>query len=60
MIPSRAGITVRSHLRALGSDFRLALTQSVLLVTFLAHQAWLMGDAIGRTLIRLCHASSSA
>ena len=53
VIPSRAGITVRSHVRALGSDFRLALTQSVLLVTFLAHQAWLMGDAIGRTLTRL-------
>jgi cyclic beta-1,2-glucan synthetase len=53
MIPSRAGITARSHLRALGSDFRIALTQSVLLITFLAHQAWLMGDAIGRTLVRL-------
>jgi cyclic beta-1,2-glucan synthetase len=53
MIPSRAGITLRSHVRALGSDFRLALTQSVLLITFLAHQAWLMGDAIGRTLVRL-------
>ncbi|HET6619046.1 MAG TPA: glucoamylase family protein [Dongiaceae bacterium] len=53
LVPSRAGITVRSHLRALGGDFRLALTQSVLLITFLAHQAWLMGDAIGRTLVRL-------
>ena len=53
LMPSRAGITVRSHLRALGSDLRLAATQSVLLVTFLAHQAWLMGDAIGRTLVRL-------
>ena len=53
LVPSRAGITMRSHLRALSSDFRLALTQSVLLVTFLAHQAWLMGDAIGRTLVRL-------
>ncbi|WP_407643994.1 GH36-type glycosyl hydrolase domain-containing protein [Dongia deserti] len=53
IMPSRAGITMRSHARALGSDFRLALTQSVLLITFLAHQAWLMGDAIGRTLVRL-------
>ncbi|HET6158600.1 MAG TPA: glucoamylase family protein [Dongiaceae bacterium] len=53
IIPSRAGITMRSHVRALGSDFRLALTQSVLLLTFLAHQAWLMCDAIGRTLVRL-------
>jgi cyclic beta-1,2-glucan synthetase len=53
VIPSRAGITARSHLRALGSDLRLALMQSVLLITFLAHQAWLMSDAIGRTLVRL-------
>ncbi len=51
--PHRRGITVRSHLRALGSDLRLALTLSVLTVILLAHQAWLMGDAVGRTLIRL-------
>jgi len=53
IVPRRAGITPRSHLGALGADFRLALTQSALLITFLAHQAWLMGDAIGRTLLRL-------
>ena len=53
IVPRRVGITLRSHLGALGTDFRLALTQSVLLITFLAHQAWLMGDAIGRTLVRL-------
>ena len=53
IVPRRAGITPRSHLGALGTDFRLALIQSALLVTFLAHQAWLMGDAIGRTLVRL-------
>ena len=53
VIPRRAGITARSHLRALGGDLRLALTLSFLQVTFLAHQAWLMGDAIGRTLVRL-------
>ena len=52
-IPRRAGITVRSHLGALGADLRLALAQSALMVTFLAHQAWLMGDAIARTLTRL-------
>ena len=46
----------RSHLRALGGDLRLALTLSALTVMFLAHQAWLMGDAIVRTLF----ASSSA
>ena len=53
IVPRRTGITVRSHLRALGADLRLALTQSALMVSFLAHQAWLMGDAIARTLIRL-------
>ena len=54
IVPRRAGVTVRSHLGALGADLRLALTQSaVLMLTFLAHQAWLMGDAIVRTLVRL-------
>lgn len=53
IVPHRAGTTLESHLRALGGDIRLALTQSGLQVAFLAHQAWLMADAIGRTLIRL-------
>jgi cyclic beta-1,2-glucan synthetase len=53
IIPRRAEITLRSHVLALGIDFRLALAQSALLIAFLAHQAWLMGDAIGRTLVRL-------
>ena len=43
----------RSHLRALGTDLRLAFAQWALVVTFLGHQAWLMGDAIVRTLVRL-------
>ena len=51
--PGSAGITVRSHLGALGADLRLALAQSALMISFLAHQAWLMGDAIVRTLVRL-------
>ena len=34
-------------------DLRLALAQSALMVTFLAHQAWLMGDAIVRTFVRM-------
>src|SRR6266851_5364497 len=53
IVPSRAGITVRSHLRALRKDVWLAATQTAFLVTFLAHQAMLMMDAIGRTLFRL-------
>ena len=53
IVPRRVGITQRSHLGALGADLRIALTQAALVVTFLAHQAWLMGDAIARTLWRL-------
>jgi cyclic beta-1,2-glucan synthetase len=51
--PRHAGLSLRSHFRAVGSDFRLALLQSLLITAFLAHQAWLMGDAIARTLFRL-------
>lgn len=53
IVPRRRGIVARSHLRALASDLWLAVMQIVLLITFLAHQAWLMTDAIGRTLFRL-------
>jgi cyclic beta-1,2-glucan synthetase len=53
IVPHRAGITLRSHLRALRGDIRLAIAQSFLRVAFLADQAWLMADAIGRTLLRL-------
>jgi len=53
IVPRRAGTTLRSHLTAFGSDLRLALTQWALVITFLGHQAWLMGDAIARTLVRL-------
>jgi cyclic beta-1,2-glucan synthetase len=53
IVPSRAGITARSHLRALRKDVGLAAMQTAFLITFLAHQATLMMDAIGRTLFRL-------
>jgi cyclic beta-1,2-glucan synthetase len=53
IVPRRVRTTARSHLRALAADVRLALSLTVLLVVFLAHQAWLMVDAIGRTLFRL-------
>ncbi len=53
IVPRRGGITLRSHLGALGADLRGALAQSALVITFLAHQACLMGDAIARTLARL-------
>ena len=51
--PRRPGVTLSSHVRALGGDAKLALTLSTLTVVFLADQAWLMTDAIGRTLWRL-------
>ncbi len=51
--PRRPGVTMSSHMRALGGDAGLALTLSTLNVAFLADQAWLMVDAIGRTLWRL-------
>ncbi len=53
LIPNRIGISKRSHLRGLGADIALATMQSAFLITFLAHQAWLMLDAALRTLFRL-------
>ncbi len=53
LLPRRAGVTAVSHLRALRADIALAISQTALLTAFLAHQAWLMLDAIGRTLFRL-------
>ncbi len=49
MVPHRAGVSLRSHLRTLRGDLALGLVQSA----FLAHQAWLMVDAVARTLFRL-------
>ncbi len=53
MVPHRAGVTLRNHLRGLRGDFALGILQSIFLITFLAHQAWLMVDAVARTLFRL-------
>jgi cyclic beta-1,2-glucan synthetase len=60
LIPLIGSLTQRSRtnvlryrLRTLRSDVRMALAQWFLAVTFLAHQAWLMGDAAIRTLFRL-------
>jgi cyclic beta-1,2-glucan synthetase len=53
VIPRRSGITTGSHFRAFRLDLKLALMQFGLQVALLAHQAWLMGDAIARTLSRL-------
>lgn len=53
LAPPRAGFSFRRHLRVVGAEAREAFVQSLLIVVFLAHQAWLMGDAIARTLLRL-------
>jgi cyclic beta-1,2-glucan synthetase len=53
VIPKRLGISKRTHIRAVGKSFAVAASQIALGVTFLAHQAWLMSDAIARTLVRL-------
>ena len=53
VVPHRAGVSLRNHLRTLRGDFALGLLQSAFLVTFLAHQAWVMVDAVVRTLFRL-------
>ena len=53
ILPRRPGITARSQIRALRDDVRLALGLWFLHTAFLAHQALLMVDAIGRTLVRM-------
>ena len=51
--PRRRGISKRSHFRGVLSDLTLGASQVGLTLTFLAYQAWLMSDAILRTLTRL-------
>ena len=53
IFPHRAGVSLRNHFRTVGGDFALGLLQSAFLITFLAHQAWIMVDAVARTLFRL-------
>jgi cyclic beta-1,2-glucan synthetase len=53
LIPRRPGISKRSHFRDLGKDLIIAIAQVTFQITFLAHQAYVMADAILRTLFRL-------
>ncbi|WP_370655528.1 GH36-type glycosyl hydrolase domain-containing protein [Candidatus Binatus sp.] len=53
IVPRRLGISKRSHVLAVGADLASGLAQIAMLLTLLAHQAWLMTDAIARTLNRL-------
>jgi cyclic beta-1,2-glucan synthetase len=49
----RPGMSKRTYARAVGQALTLGVSQFIFHVTFLAHQAWLLGDAIIRTLVRL-------
>jgi len=53
IVPRRLGLAQRKHWRAVIADFALSASQVALLMILLAHQAWLMTDAIVRTLFRL-------
>ena len=47
------GVRIRDHIAAERDNLVTSARQSFLSATFLAHQAWLMADAISRTLWRL-------
>ncbi|MEO7399135.1 MAG: glucoamylase family protein, partial [Ilumatobacteraceae bacterium] len=53
LLSRRRGISKRSHVRDICADISVAIAHIVLGLTFLAHQAWMMVDAIGRTLARM-------
>ncbi|HEX4995425.1 MAG TPA: glycosyl transferase, partial [Methylomirabilota bacterium] len=53
ILPQRPGISKRAYLRSLAGSLMLAVAQVTLTFVLLAHQAWLMADAVGRTLTRL-------
>ena len=53
IFPINPGVTFAAHLRSISTDLSFALTQSLFMVIFLGDQAWMMGDAIVRTLYRL-------
>lgn len=54
LIPRRRSISKRSHVRAVASDIASAAERVAVGITFLAHQATTMTDAVVRTLVRLC------
>ena len=53
ILPYRAGVRLHNHAGMLAADLKLAAAQILFSVTFLADQAWQMGDAIARTTMRL-------
>ncbi|MCL4745020.1 MAG: phosphorylase [Burkholderiaceae bacterium] len=53
LVPRFREVSLASYLRAFAADCRDALEHALISVVTLAHQAWLMFDAITRTLTRL-------
>src|SRR2546425_4926885 len=53
LIPRGHGFSKRSHVRAVGRDLLLAASETALTITMLAYQAWLMADAMVRSLLRV-------
>ena len=53
LMPRRDGISKRGYLLGLGNDLEVSAIQIAFLITFLAHQAWMMLDAVLRTIFRL-------
>ncbi len=53
LTPKSSETTLRGHIAAFVREFVYASAQVALKVTFIAHNAWMMGDAIVRTLYRL-------
>jgi cyclic beta-1,2-glucan synthetase len=49
----RPGVTLRSHVRALGREAEQAVAQAGLAITFVGDQAWMHLDAVMRTLFRV-------
>jgi cyclic beta-1,2-glucan synthetase len=52
-IPRRTDIIPRAHLQSVMEEFASATAQVVLRIVFIAHTAWVMGDAIVRSYYRL-------
>ncbi len=53
MWPRGRGMSKRSHARAIGRDFRAAWGQIAFMIAIMAHQASVMLDAVGRSLLRM-------
>ncbi|MDE2465485.1 MAG: glycosyl transferase [Alphaproteobacteria bacterium] len=52
-VPRRPGLRLRNHFGRLGGDLNLAAAHSFLSLALLVDQSWRMGDAIGRTTVRM-------